>query len=73
MKIKKMSDKNFVYSKRDLMVVGVAAGIVVALLGLGFGLASGGPISSTQYPPELSLTSYERALQILEVSPVIDG
>ena len=68
-----MSDKNFVYSKRDLMVVGVAAAIVVALLGLGFGLVSGGPISSTEFPPELSLTSYERALQILEVSPVIDG
>ncbi len=55
------------------MVVGVAAAIVVALLGLGFGLASGGPISSTEYPPNLTLTSYERAIQILEVSPVIDG
>ena len=55
------------------MVVGVAAAIVVALLGLGFGLASGGPISSTEYPPDQTLTSYERAIQILEVSPVIDG
>ena len=66
-------DKNFVYSKRDLMVVGVAAAIVVALVGLGFGLANGAPLSSTEFPPEMSLTSYERAIQILETAPVIDG
>jgi hypothetical protein len=66
-------DKNFVYSKRDLMVVGVAAAIVVALMGLGFGLANGGPISTTEYPPDETTTSYERAIQILEASPVIDG
>ena len=29
---------NFVYSKKDLMVAGVAAAIVVVMLGLGFGL-----------------------------------
>ena len=66
-------DKNFVYSKRDLMVVGVAVAIVVALVGLGFGLANGAPTSSTEYPPEFTLTSYERALEILKNSPVIDG
>ena len=66
-------DKNFVYSKRDLMVVGGAVAIVVALVGLGFGLANGAPTSSTEYPPEFTLTSYERALEILKNSPVIDG
>ncbi len=55
------------------MVVGVAVAIVVGLVGLGFGLANGVPVSTTEYPPELSLTSYERALQILETAPVIDG
>jgi len=64
-------DKNFVYSKRDLMVVGVAAGILVALVGLGFGLANGAP--TTDYPPEFTLTSYERAIEILKNAPVIDG
>ena len=32
---------NFVYSKKDLMVGGVAAAIVVVMLGLGFGLTTG--------------------------------
>ena len=31
--------ENFVYSKRDLIVAGVAMGIIVTMLGLGFGLA----------------------------------
>ena len=30
---------DFVYSKRDLIVAGVAMGIIVTMLGLGFGLA----------------------------------
>ena len=32
---------NFVYSKKDVMVAGVAAAIVVVMLGLGFGLTTG--------------------------------
>ena len=32
---------NFVYSKRDLMVAGVGMGIIVTMLGLGFGLTKG--------------------------------
>ena len=31
--------EDFVYSKRDLIVAGVAMGIIVTMLGLGFGLA----------------------------------
>ena len=32
---------NFVYSKKDVMVAGVAAAIVVVMFGLGFGLTTG--------------------------------
>ena len=32
---------NFVYSKRDLIVAGVGMGIIVTMLGLGFGLTKG--------------------------------
>ena len=44
------SDKNFVVTKRDLWVVGIAMSIIVALLGLGFGLVSGVPLAATDYP-----------------------
>ena len=37
-----MSTNNFVYSRKDLMVAGVAAAIVVVMLGLGFGLSADG-------------------------------
>ena len=37
------SDK-FAYSKSDLLVAGVAVGIIVTLMGLGFGLATGASI-----------------------------
>ena len=38
---------NFVYSKKDLMVAGVAATIVVVMLGLGFGLTTGASLPGT--------------------------
>lgn len=44
------SDKNFVVTKRDLWVVGIAMSIIVALVGLGFGLVSGVPLAATEYP-----------------------
>ncbi len=44
------SDKNFVLTKRDLWVVGIAMSIIVALVGLGFGLVSGVPLAVTDYP-----------------------
>ena len=37
---------NFEYSKRDLIVAGVAMGIIVAVLGLGFGLTKAASIST---------------------------
>ena len=36
---------NFVYGKRDLIVAGVALGIIVTMLGLGFGLTKAATIS----------------------------
>jgi len=44
------SDKNFVVTKRDLWVVGITMSIIVALIGLGFGLVSGVPLAVTEYP-----------------------
>ena len=42
-----MSTNNFVYSRKDLMVAGVAVAIVVAMLGLGFGLSNGASLPSS--------------------------
>ncbi len=39
--------EEFVHSRRDLLVVGVAFGLVVGLLALGFGLAAGMPASKS--------------------------
>jgi len=66
---------NFVYSKKDLMVGGVAAAIVVVMLGLGFGLTTGASLPATEQaePKEPPNDAYEAALQILEQYPVIDG
>ena len=41
---------NFVYSKKDLMVAGVAATIVVVMLGLGFGLTTGASLPGILEP-----------------------
>lgn len=67
----KFSD-NFVYSKRDLVVVGIAIGLIIALLGVGFGVSAkpAVAIERAELPPE---SSFERALAILEEAPVIDG
>ncbi|TRY78475.1 hypothetical protein TCAL_06816 [Tigriopus californicus] len=67
----KLSD-NFVYSKRDLVVVGIAIGLIVALLGVGFGVSAkpAVPMGRSELPPQ---SSFERALSILEEAPVIDG
>jgi hypothetical protein len=43
------SSDRFVYSRRDLMVAGVAMAIIVALLGLGFGLASGASLGNFRH------------------------
>eukprot|EP00093_Oithona_nana_P014265 14265.XXX_825187_822227_1 [CDS] Oithona nana genome sequencing. len=74
---------NFVYSKRDLIVAGVGMGIIVTMLGLGFGLTKGtttanaasinaspSSASEVQTPP---MNAYEAAVQILQEFPVIDG
>ena len=42
-----LAGDNFVYSKKDLMVAGVAATIVVVMLGLGFGLTTGASLPGT--------------------------
>ena len=39
---------NFVYSKRDLILVGVTVGIIVVTLGLGFGLQKGVSLPGTK-------------------------
>lgn len=58
------------------MVVGITIATITLVslgFGLGFGLANGAPLSSTEFPQDMSLTSYERAIKILEAAPVIDG
>jgi hypothetical protein len=40
--------EKFVYNRRDLYVTGVALAIVVAILGLGFGLGNAAPISTEE-------------------------
>ena len=37
---------NFVYSKKDVLVAGVAVVIIVSLLGVGFGVTSGASIQT---------------------------
>eukprot|EP00095_Tigriopus_kingsejongensis_P001547 maker-scaffold424_size175595-snap-gene-0.32 protein:Tk01547 transcript:maker-scaffold424_size175595-snap-gene-0.32-mRNA-1 annotation:"dipeptidase 1-like protein" len=65
---------NFVYSKRDLIVVAIALGLVVALLGVGFGVSTAKPAIAERnddFKPDQS--NLEMALDILNESPVIDG
>ena len=59
-------------------MVALAAGIIVALLGVGFGLASaksivevGGGEAVTE--PCVQKSSFELALDILDETPIIDG
>jgi len=61
--------------KKDVMVAGVAAAIVVVMFGLGFGLTTGASLPATEQaePKEPPNDAYEAALQILEQYPVIDG
>ena len=70
----------FEYSRRDAIVVALAAGIIVALLGVGFGLASAKPIEVVDpalgenvTEPCLPKSSFELALEILDENPVLDG
>ena len=49
--------ENFVYSKKDLMVAGTAAAIVVVMLGLGFGLTSGASIQQPETASRRGKTS----------------
>ena len=73
-----MFSSGFEYSRRDAVVVALAAGIIVALLGVGFGLASaksivevGGGEAVTE--PCVQKSSFELALDILDETPIIDG
>ena len=51
-----MARDNFVYTKRDLIVAGVALGIIVTMLGLGFGLTKAATISkSSKIEPFLTI------------------
>ena len=72
----------FEYNTRHCTVVVVAITIMIALLALGFGLASArsvppdniqGATASTVENSTLYETTYQRALQILSTYPVVDG
>ena len=71
-----MIDPNFVYSKRDAIIVGVAAALVVVLMGVGFGMASAKSVDvvaagvGEKTAPK---SNFELALDILDKHPIIDG
>ena len=69
-----MSD-NFMYTRRDLIVLAVALGIVVFFLGLGFGLGNAAPTSTTdeELAAIASEDSYQRTLRVLSKNPIFDG
>ena len=65
-----LAGDNFVYSKKDLMVAGVAASIVVVMLGLGFGLTTGASLPGTKFDiqfKELPIASNKTLLQALNI------
>ena len=55
---------NFVYSKKDVMVAGVAAAIVVVMLGLGFGLTTGASLPGMYTHIVLVYSSFNNFLLI---------
>ena len=70
-----MSD-NFMYTRRDLIVLAVALGIVVFFLGLGFGLGNAAPTTTTtdeELAAIASEDSYQRTLRVLSKNPIFDG
>ena len=58
---------NFVYSKKDVLVAGVAVTIIVTLLGVGFGVTSGASIQTVVESSELGPDHLEsKILNILD-------
>ena len=66
---------NFLYSRRDLIVLAVTFGIIVFFLGLGFGLgnANAAPTAGQEAETVGSEDSYQRALRVLSRNPIFDG
>ena len=65
-----MSD-NFIYTRRDLIVLAVALGIIVFFLGLGFGLGNAAPTTENELATQEDI--YQRALRVLSQNPIFDG
>ena len=65
-----MSD-NFIYTRRDLIVLAVALGIIVFFLGLGFGLGNAAPTTENELATPEDI--YQRALRVLSQNPIFDG
>lgn len=61
---------NFIYTRRDLIVLAVALGIVVFFLGLGFGLGNAAPTADAELATE---DIYQRTLRVLSQNPIFDG
>ena len=64
---------NFLYSRRDLIVLTVAFGIIVFFLGLGFGLGNAAPTAGQEDEVLDTEDSYQRALRVLSQNPIFDG
>ena len=71
---------DFVYSRKDVFVVVAAAAIFAALVGVGFGVASANDDDGTAEENKFRYqvrhkeqTSRERAIEILEEAPIVDG
>ena len=64
---------NFIYTRRDIIVLAVALGIVVFFLGLGFGLGNAAPTTEEELATFASEDSYQRTLRVLSQNPIFDG
>ena len=64
---------NFIYARRDLIVLAVAFGIVVFFLGLGFGLGNAAPTTKEDWAAIAPEDTYQRALRVLSQNPIFDG
>ena len=67
-----MSD-TFIYTRRDLIVLAVALGIIVFFLGLGFGLGNAAPTTEEDLAVIAPEDTTQRALRVLSQNPIFDG